>query len=104
MVHNSDRFGEEYVKDFQASERKGLQALSASVGSYQTVARNDRIVLNTWIIDNHPSILTMTSAFYTIDVVFTGDGTNIVDGGDRNVSIKAHKRGWRELLLILRHL
>lgn len=47
IVHNSDRFGEEYVKDFQASERKGLQALSASVGSYQTVARNDRIVLQT---------------------------------------------------------
>lgn len=60
MVHNSDRFGEEYVKDFQASERKGLQALSGSVGSYQTVARNDRIVLNTSVVDNHPSTLTMT--------------------------------------------
>lgn len=59
MVHNSDRFGEENVKDFQASERKGLQALSASVGSYQTVARNDRIVLNASVVDNHPSALTL---------------------------------------------
>lgn len=60
IVHNSDRFGEEYVKDFQASERKGLQALSASVGSYQTVARNNHIVLNASVIDNHPSTLTMS--------------------------------------------
>lgn len=32
-------------------------------------------------------------SMHTIDVVFFGNGTNIVDGGDRDVSIQTHKSG-----------
>lgn len=45
MVHNSAKFGEEYLRDFQASDRKGLQALSVPVGSYHTVTQMNGITL-----------------------------------------------------------
>lgn len=43
MVHSSTRFGDEYDSDFQASDKKGLQAFSESVGSYQTVTHIDGV-------------------------------------------------------------
>lgn len=41
MVQSSVRLGEVYERDFQLSDRKGLQALSASVGSNHTAVKTD---------------------------------------------------------------
>lgn len=89
MVHSSARFGDEYDRDFQASERKGLQAFSASVGSYQTVpgmcVKIFKSLSQCFVHYGLPS--------FTIYIVLFGNRANIVDGGDGDVSIKTHERG-----------
>lgn len=75
--------------------------MSASVGSYQTVAHNDHIVLERFGHTSTTKKQRSPKRSFTIDVVFGGDGTNVVDCGDGDVSIKAHERGRGELLLKL---
>lgn len=66
------------------------------------MAHSDHTVLNT---AGHTSATKkpddLPERSFTVDVVFGGDGTNVVDGGDGEVSIEAHERGRAELLLKL---